>query len=311
MKFDKTIIMQGLICLLLFAFATQARAVVTKVITITSSPERAEVKQLKGSRKIVIGKTPLEHEASFHSEKSLLRFEVSKQGFEPQVIKVNALETTQYVKLEKLTEVARSEDMKDATASVLQEKAEEIIKAAIADYRGKAGTSALVFYAKIKFSRQSGDYSLLIPIDLGDVVISETLAKKTWQTLYEPFIYPLSSALNKRLGPTKIRISATSSKDNIDFAPKTSEIETVSMECQGGMTTKYVTTWDNRTTTMRVWDPCAYRLPVTFTQEVIDVDTIIGANSEVIHYRLNTKDLLEINDSEKLYQLINPEILRN
>lgn len=320
MFLKKAVVTCGVIGLLCMALVPKASAEITKEIFITSSPAGAEVSQLEGSKKIAIGKTPIKHKSTFHSDQSLLRFEITSPGFEKEIIKVTADEEKKHVVMEKSSDVANDEEIKDKTAKELQKKSEETIKAVLSNYRSKSGLPSLRFYEKIRFVKQSNGYYLKVPVALGDVAPSSKLAESTWSALYAPFIYPLSKALNNRLGPTQIQINAISSQEDIDFSPQTRVETSVVMVCVAGMKTQYV--YDacasyssgkcrGGTVRQRVWDPCASEKPVTVTNTVIDVNASPGQDRGSILFELNTKDVLEINNPVKLYQVIKTKVVSN
>lgn len=307
----KRIINVALLALAFNIVISQANAEIIKNITIKSSPSGAQVTQLQGNRRLAKGKTPVQIEATFHSEKSVLRFELASPGFEEKIIKIGASEPNTFVALERSTDIAREEDISDAKAKQMQKKTRALLESVTADFRRTNPALSIQFYEKIRFTNQRGEHLLLIPLEIESTSMNGDLAYGTWKAIYSEFVYPVSKAINNQLGPTKVQINAKHSNDDIVLTPKTKEIESVVMECRGGMTTRYYSSCTGcPSTSHRVWDPCATRVPVTYTNEVIDVDTALGQVDEFIRYEFNSNDVLEINNSQKLYQMINPVVVQ-
>ena len=83
LKSTKTFI---LVCIFIFSHFPSVNssswASIVKKITIDSVPQGASVFLKRSRREVLIGKTPLDYSAKFHSKKTLIRLLVKKQGYE-------------------------------------------------------------------------------------------------------------------------------------------------------------------------------------------------------------------------------------
>jgi len=320
----------GILLLLLFfaVLATETNAAISKVITINTTPQGAQVTHLKGTRRIPVGISPVEFQAKFHSDKSALRIELNFNGYEKKVIKVKSIDDSINVPLEKQNIVANSKSIKDKKAKILQEKSEKTLKSIFAKFNFSENKSGVFIKDKVRFVKKNKKYLLKVPLSITDSKISNSLAKKIWGELFDPLIYPLSQALNKNLGQAYIQLDIASVKDDIEITAE-SQIETrVEMECVGGTISQYVynACASSRTecsggfcrsvcqpgsTMQQVWNACASRVPVTYTDHVIVTDATFDPTEGLIRFDINTKEVIEVNDPNRLFQIINPKVFAN
>ena len=283
---------------------------------------------MKGNRRIPVGTSPAEFQANFHSDKSSLRIELNFNGYEIKVIKVKSNDDSINVPLEKQIIIANPKSIKDKKAKALQQKSENLLKSIFAKFNSSGHQSWVSVNNKIRFIKQKEKYLLKVSLGITDTKISSSIAKKIWGELFDPLVYPLSLALNKSLGQTYIQLDIVSINDDVQITTD-SKIETrVEMECVGGMvsghaynacaTSRYEcsggfcrTVCTPGQTVQQVWNSCASRMPVTYTDLVIETDAILDPSKGLIRFDINTNDVIRISNPIQLYKMIKPKVIAN
>lgn len=79
-----------------------------KTVRIESTPSGAEVFLLQGTRETLVGRTPFEYRAEFHSEMSILRLAFKKQGFDTRRVELAAKQSELLARLEVRALVAKA-----------------------------------------------------------------------------------------------------------------------------------------------------------------------------------------------------------
>jgi hypothetical protein len=228
-----------------------AWAAEVKELNFQSDPPGASVFLLQGARQVPVGKTPVEYPAEFHSNISILRFEIQKAGHKSQTIEVNAQQTKVFVKLaaQGLAAPAKTDDPE---LTRLHTRLGPSVERALLDLPEAQRPYRYGVTREARLTKLGGRIVLVVAVDLeveGDgsaASVSDhgAFLRSTWDRLVQGIATRLAKALHPGEGPTiGLIIDVRSAPLRPGFAVSSRSVQ--EMECVSGMVLR------------QVWDPCA------------------------------------------------------
>jgi len=322
--------------LLLGLWALDAQAVVLKKLLIETIPSGAEAFLLQGTRKVPLGTTPLEYEAEFHSQISILRMLIKKTGYRDLTLEVSASQDKVVAGLESL---GISEDPtfhKDPNLRKIQEQINPIIDRIVPELLEDLKQMDNNLAGLISVTSAQDNIFLVVPIaieNLRDEVKGtgktrrEMLLKSLWGQLGESIAIPLARKLREHGGITDILLQVKINENRYVFSALPTLESNVTMECVPGYKTQQVLQFrqipqyeyytDNRgmgynrltgyrtesyMVPQQVFDPCISRRPVTKAVPKFGPKVNVVKDQAVATFILPLKILERNLTPEKLYE---------
>jgi hypothetical protein len=262
---------------------SQAWAEVKKTLHFESTPSGAEVFVKEGTREVSLGKTPLDYEAEFHSEMSVLRFTFKKRLYKPFTVEVSAREDRVSPKLVPLAIGQDPLKIADPEARALQERLNPLLDRILPPLLSKSAPFEFELAEPVTVDRTKNEKTVLlaVPIQLGrsNLKLEGTgearyaaFARSLWQHFGNELALPLAKALQSEKDLNEILLAVYFDEQRNLFGVE-SHVETrVEMECVAG----HDQVWEFDSCAYYVngncrsgnklkskYNPCQFRRPVT------------------------------------------------
>jgi len=276
-------------------FTEQLCAQVAKDIRIESQPPGATIELLVGTKRELIGQTPLTYHAEFHSEISVLRLSAAKPGYLAREFELTGKDDHAMIELQERSFAASPAELNDPELRKMQEQMVAAIEKVIRDALKEQSPFEVDVAKNIAVQRIDGSAYLVVPVSVGHAPAdyrqvsagnAPAFLADLWSQLGEGFALPLMQAARKVKGINGIVLDVDYSHAQPGFSAGLRMKSNVEMECQPG--TKMEQEWDPCATqnetyevtglpkckggyvTSMVFDPCASKAPVTHTALAID-----------------------------------------
>ena len=278
-----------MVLLVLSLWALDAQAVVVKKLRLESVPSGAEVYLLQGMKKVHLGTTPLEYQAEFHSEISILRILFKKRAYKDVTLEVSASKDQVIARLESsaIAVAADPHTHKDAHLRKIQQEINPIINKTVPKLLGEKVEQEFDLAAPIKVQGTGEKVFLLVPVIVGDIkgeirgageARHDMVLRALWNQLGSSIVIPLAKEIPNHLGISGIILEAKFDEKRYLVSSEPSVGTKQEMECVPGYRTQMVTRYrqvpyyetypthrlagyrtENYTTTEQVYDPCKER----------------------------------------------------
>jgi hypothetical protein len=277
-------------------------AEITKSVHLESDPSGASIALVVGSKREVIGATPLDYRAEFHSEMSVLRFVASKAGYVARELEITPKDDRILIRLVGKPLTASPKSISEPGLRQLQERLNPTLERVVRDAL-KVQTPFTVDVAReLRVESLDAKTYLVVPILVTQAPASfhhigaengEIFLVELWAQLGDAFAMPLARATTRTPGLEGIvlEVDYSMAQRGLDVAFRSES--SVEMVCQPGTTMKSV--WNSCATQQSVqdynaqthswtsrmqcaggfvsqpaYDPCATRVPVTHMSFVAD-----------------------------------------
>ncbi len=209
---------------------------------------------MRGKKRTLLGTTPFEYQARFHSEISVLRIEVMKEGYKTLPTKLSAKQDEFTFRLLTRSSGLAAETVKDVRLRNIQKRINPVIDSMIPLLIKEAGLGN-DDVGLLRIAGMGTQAYLVVPLKLGKDKISAKVRRETgifvneiWEKAGSVLLGPLAAEIQKEGGLDGIVLNVDYSELKSTFQVN-SRVETrVEMECQGGYVQK------------QVWDYCARRV---------------------------------------------------
>ncbi len=239
----------------LYGAATVSFAEIEKKLRLESEPPGAQLYLLRGSQRIPLGSTPLDYQAEFHSEMSILRFAFERPGYAAKTLEVSASQDRVVATLAGRILVADPATHQDERLRLLQQRLNPALSDALPKVLAQRPEWGLDIAGVVRV-RQLGDGVYLhVPITitkLGEGKREEqdahgALARQVWNGAGREVVSGLQSRLAPRSALVGLILEAQLATATQQFQV-TSRVETgIEMVCVSG--------------TKRIYDICATMRP--------------------------------------------------
>jgi hypothetical protein len=322
--------------LVLGLWALDVQAVVLKKLRIETNPSGAETFLLEGTRKVPLGTTPLEYEAEFHSEISILRMLIKKTGYSDFTLEVSASQDKIVAALESLGISEDPNFHKDPNLRKIQEQINPIIDRIIPELLEHLKQMDSNLAGHISVTAAQDDIFLVVPVvieNLKDEINGtgksrrEMLLKALWGQLGGSIAIPLARKFREHEGITGILLQAKIDENRYVFSTLPTLESNMKMVCVAGYRTQqvlqlrqipqYETYSDNRgmvyqrltgyrtesyIVPQQVFDPCISRRPITTVVPKFGPKVNVVKDQAVATFLLPLKILERNLTPEKLYE---------
>lgn len=248
---------KSILALTVFLFLIKdAYPAVNKVIRITSVPNGANVYLLQGKKQTLIGVTPFDYRAEFHSNISILRLKVSKVGYNSTPARLSAKNDVFNIRLSTTSYAAAANTVKNTQLRGIQKRLTPVIDRVLPALIMKSGINnddlGLLKVTKI------GDKTILVvPLKLSKNKITSNVQRKTsdfvnevWKKIGSALINPLTAKTQNEAKLDGILLAINYSNAENKFQVAHRQESKVEMQCQGGYVQK------------NEWTPCARTVQV-------------------------------------------------
>jgi len=288
--------------LTLSLWTLDARAVVVKKLRLESVPSGAEAYLLQGMKEVYLGNTPMEYQAEFHSEISILRMAFKKPGYDTKTIEVSAKQDRVEVNLVPRSLTADPGTFNDATLRDVQNRVNSTIKQTLPKLLAARGPYEFELAGPLRVTRLDDKILLILPIELGkakDKVDrpaqdqNEIFLKTIWDQFGQGMVIPLVKEVRNEPLLSGILLDVDYSRVGHGFVGVRTRVESrIEMKCVPGTearqvynpclrrkTETYYSMGQRMTRdagceggyqTQMVYNPCITKVPVTRTEVKID-----------------------------------------
>jgi hypothetical protein len=234
---------QGLALALWIALCpAPAVAEIVKEVTIDSVPPGAQVYLLQGGKRTLLGSTPISPPLEFHSEISVLRLSVSKNGFENEAAEVGARDSNLTVRLRRQRIAADPSQLSGQARDIQQriaQQIEEVMRPLIGDPE-----SGLHLTGQMRAVRLDGKNYLFVPAALSGSQPEQASARSVWSQLRAKWIESLAAICRHDVSINGAVIDVRLEAISRTFAVASKVESRLEMECVAG------------TEHIQVYEPC-------------------------------------------------------
>lgn len=288
--------------LVFYAFGVQAA--ITSEVEIESVPTEADVFLLQGTKRTLLGTTPLKTQLEFHSEVSILRLAVSKKGFENQNIELAPTRKRIVVTLLRRgfaasPDMVKSESLRDLHSRIAKKIDQEmsLLTSATAAVEWEPAGA-------IRPEILDGRIYLMVPVTLDESKREEkaagpiegtTSVRVLWDRVAAQFVRCLGKVTSHESAIKGIVVDVTFGQLQQQFAVGSQVESRLVMQCVPGseevrvynpclryVSRTYTDTYGGRThmytrneceagyETKYVYNPCLHKTPVTMSEVKVD-----------------------------------------
>jgi hypothetical protein len=284
-----------LVSLLIFAILSTAAATsyadVVKNVRLDSDPPGASVALLVGTKHEIIGKTPINYRAEFHSEMSVLRLLFELPGYLPQSIELAASQNHASIKFERRKIAATPASITDSNLRSIQESISPIIERVLPGLLKTSSDSTIDVDGLVRVDRIDGQNYLVVPISIANKELDRAGAERWWNEAGHHIITGLDSNLSGLTRIAGIVLVLHGSAVQHQFGVSSHIENTVEMECVAGtdyrqqlcMYNEYCSSGSGYKT-VAVYNPCQTRVPVTKSTLKVDPSASTIQSHASIYY---------------------------
>lgn len=297
-------------------------AAVQKTLTLDSEPRGAQVFLRQAGRETLLGTTPFDYQAEFHSEQSILRFVFKKPGHKPVTLEVQSNRNPVLAKFEQVKITASPDSHQAPRLRGLQEKLNPTLDKEIPTLLGADPELETELTEPIRVADFDGEPGLMIRLTVGRVKgiagdagssRQEGALKALWARLGKTLVLPLAAHLREQHELRQIALRVGFSEQRILFGVDAKLETTVEMQCVGG--NEYWTEPDfvcdykgcnTRLVNKSRYNPCLQKVPVTKTEMKFNPQSQSIRDQANAYYVLpfSLLEKEEAQDTEKLYDKI-------
>lgn len=257
----------------LFFLLDPAYSAIQKEIRIETVPPGAAVYLKTGNREKRIGTTPFKWAAKFHSDISIQKIIVRKNGYEIKTHKVRASEKQVSLQLTVIKFIPESSKLKSPRLRAIQEKINPVLQKYLLGWFGQIKDIEFQLIQPVQVIEQDGKTLLSFDLYLDRISMAskkgsrqgnKLLLKKLWTQFGNHVLQPLAKELPSSTPLSGIQLNLMFSKTGSRFGVKSRITTKVKVECRGGYYTIGRQTYFN---------PCQTRVPVTYSKVVVDPQT--------------------------------------
>ena len=282
-----------IVSVLIFAFLLTAAAAsyaeVIKNVRLESDPPGASVALLVGTKHEIIGKTPINYRAEFHSEMSVLRLSFELPGYSPQIIELSASQSHAFIKFERRKLAATPASMTDANLRSIQEQIGPIIERVLPGLLKTSSDSTLDVDGLVRVDRLDDKIYLIVPISAANKDLSTMGAERWWDETGRHVITGLDGNLSGLPTIAGIVLILHGGAVQHQFGVSSHIENTVEMECVPGTDYReqpcmYGENCPTGYKTIAVYNPCQTRVPVTKSTVKVDPSASTVQSHASIYY---------------------------
>jgi len=271
-----------------------ADAEVERSVRIESKPSGARVTLLVGDRREPLGRTPLVHQAEFHSEQSVLRLELHRPDCEAQTVDLSASQALLQVSLPPRSLVAQPEGPTDGATLALHKRLASVLQRSLA-----SGVELLInadadFTGAAKLRRHEGATLFEVGLQSTSPGLAADPVQSGWQSLVQPLLTHMLPLLRHQQGLDAVRVVLSLPFARHDFAVGATTVVGSESRCVGGTRQVYdnCASKDGRTGSFgrclpgyrTVYDPCLTRQSVSTGQVVASPQASTTAGRASVEY---------------------------
>ena len=239
----------------------------------------------------MIGKTPMNYRAEFHSEMSVLRLAFELPGYSPQTIELAASQSHAFIKFERRKIAASPASMTDANLRSMQEHIGPIVERVLPILLKTSSDSMIDVGGLVRVDRLNGQIYLIVPISIANKELSRAVAERWWDEMGRHIITGLDDNLSGTTRMAGIVLVLRGTAVQHQFGVSSHIENTVEMECVAGTDYRqqpcvYGEYCPSGTgyKTVPVYNACQRKVPVTKSTVKIDPSASTVQSHASIYY---------------------------
>jgi hypothetical protein len=251
-----------------------------------SDPPGAQVYLKQAGRETLLGTTPFDYQAEFHSEQSILRFVFKKPGHKPVTLEVQVNQNPVYAKFEQAQFTASPAVHQDPRLKDLQQRINPLLDKEIPRLLGADPSFEAELLEPVRAADFGGETGLLIrlragkiqaPADQTGMSRRETTLRALWTRLGTALALPIAAQLREQQGIQHITLEVAFDEQRVQFGVDARIETTVEMQCVGGneywKESDFVCDYKGcgtRIVNKSRYNPCLHKIPVAKSEVKLD-----------------------------------------
>lgn len=241
-------------------------AAVQREIQIETVPSGAAVYLKTGRKETPLGTTPFKWTAKFHSDISIQKIIIRKNGYKVLTRKVQVSENKVSLQLTVIKFLPEPSELKTPGLSAIQEKINPTLQKYLLGWFGQIKDIEFQLIQPVQVIEQDGKTLLSFDLYLDRISMAskkgsrqgnKPLLKKLWSQFGNHVLQPLAKELPSSTPLSGIQLNLMFSKTGSQFGTSSRVVNEVKVECKGGYYTIGRQTYFN---------PCQTRVSVTYSR---------------------------------------------